>query len=84
MVPTQDKGNRTRIGDRNGEIKEKEREPPSAKDNVGKSSRECLVKDELRPRRNQTLATRVTFTDLVMNGLSYIPPRRSHYSSSRR
>ena len=66
------------------EIIEKEREPLSAKDNVICNRRECLVKDGLRPRRYSTLATQVTFTDLVVRGLSYISPRRSHYSSSWR
>ena len=66
------------------ENKGKGREPLSAKDNVICSRRECLVKDGLRPKRYSTLATQVTFTDLVVRGLRYISPRRSHYSSSRR
>ena len=66
------------------EKKEKEREPPSAKDNLVCSKRERLGKDGLRPRRYSTLATRVTFTDLVVRRLRYISPRQSHYSGSRR
>ena len=66
------------------EIKDKERDPRSAKDNVSCSRREGLVKDELRPRRNPTLATRVTFSDLVVKGLGYIyRPTESHDSSSK-
>ena len=60
--------------EKDSEIKEKERETPIAKDNVGYSRTECLDKDELRQRRNQTLATRVTFTDLVAEELGYISP----------
>ena len=78
-------GTNSRLGEieKDREIKENESEPPSTKDNVGSSRRECLVEDGLRPGRYQTLAARVGFNDLVASGLRYISPRRSHYSSLR-
>ena len=59
-------------------------DPRALEDEVVYGKRESLVKDGLRRRRNSTLATRVSFTDSSVNGISYISPRRSHYSSSRR
>ena len=85
IAPTKYTGNRgiIRDRDRNGKWIMEKGEPPSAKDSVGWSRRECILKDRIQPRRNQTLATRATFTDTSVNGLSYISPGRGHYSSSR-